>query len=211
MARENELKKEIAGKKKTNLKIELAIRAAIAETGRKKTGAVRERTVKKEITAATVSFPLKANKKRPEMFPEESSETNAISASFESSKRTLSWPVQGVITMHFGRHHYKGSDLIFPNPGITIEANGSAFVKAVFDGTVSGIFDLGPNLGVTIRHGKYITTYCNLTNLTISTGQTLKKGQIIGNVAETSNGKGELEFVITKDRENLDPEKWLRK
>ncbi len=61
---------------------------------------------------------------------------------------------------------------------------------------------------VMVRHGKYFTTYSNLSEVSVSKGQPVKIGQVLGKLAQ--NGK--LDFIISDENSKyLDPEKWLRK
>ena len=59
-----------------------------------------------------------------------------------------------------------------------------------------------------IRHGSYFTTYSNLSSASVTKGQSVKMGQIIGKVADI----GQLDFLISDLKaQAYDPEKWLRK
>jgi septal ring factor EnvC (AmiA/AmiB activator) len=145
----------------------------------------------------------------------EREETRAVSESFEKNRGNLPWPMSsGVVTMHFGKQNY-GGVVTYDNPGITIEANAGSSVKAVFDGEVLAVTSIGPVEAVIIQHGKYITSYSNLASTSVSKGQAIKMGQVVGKLAEKEDNRGELDFlitnVITNERSvNLDPEKWLR-
>lgn len=145
----------------------------------------------------------------------EREETRAMSESFEKNKGNLPWPMaSGIVTMHFGRQNY-GGVVTYDNPGITIEASTGSSVKAVFDGEVLAVTSVGPVEAVIVQHGKYITSYSNLSSTSVSKGQAIKMGQVLGKLAEKEDNRGELEFLITNvisnDRSvNLDPEKWLR-
>lgn len=109
--------------------------------------------------------------------------------------------------MRFGPHEYiKG--IVHNNQGITIEAAPNSSITAVFDGQVQNVFNVGDVTAVMIRHGKYFTTYCNLSTVSVSKGETVKTGQLIGKLADI----GQLEFVLSDEKDHLfDPEKWLRK
>ncbi|MBU7578750.1 MAG: M23 family metallopeptidase, partial [Flavihumibacter sp.] len=126
---------------------------------------------------------------------------------------SLPWPVNaGRVAMKFGRNQYEGLKVDYDNEGITIEAEANSSIKAVFDGEVSAIFTIGSIQAVIIKHGKYFTTYSNLSKVTVSKGEKVKTGQLIGRLEEKDAGRGELEFLITNDdRINLNPELWLRK
>ena len=132
----------------------------------------------------------------------------ALSDNFEKDKGHLPWPIaSGTIAMRFGPHEYiKG--IVHNNQGITIEAAPNSSITAVFDGQVQNVFNVGDVTAVMIRHGKYFTTYCNLSTVAVSKGENVKTGQLIGKLAEI----GQLEFVLSDEKDRLfDPEKWLRR
>ena len=132
----------------------------------------------------------------------------ALSGNFEKDKGHLPWPIaSGTIAMRFGPHEYiKG--IVHNNQGITIEAPPNSSITAVFDGQVQNVFNVGDVTAVMIRHGKYFTTYCNLSTVSVSKGDEVKTGQLIGKLADI----GQLEFVLSDEKDHLfDPEKWLRK
>jgi murein DD-endopeptidase MepM/ murein hydrolase activator NlpD len=120
----------------------------------------------------------------------------------------LPWPVDaGNISIAFGRHEYiKG--ISHDNPGITIESNPGSSVKVVFDGVVQNVFSVSDVSAVMIRHGKYFTTYSNLGTVTVSKGEQVKTGQLLGRLADI----GQLEFILSDDKDrNLNPQLWLRR
>jgi murein DD-endopeptidase MepM/ murein hydrolase activator NlpD len=109
--------------------------------------------------------------------------------------------------MAFGRHEYIPG-IIHDNIGVTIDVAAGAAVKAVFKGEVQSVFSIGDVNAVMIRHGKYFTTYSNLSTVSVNKGDQVTTGQIIGRVGEI----GQLEFVLSdENRRNYDPEKWLKR
>jgi septal ring factor EnvC (AmiA/AmiB activator) len=64
---------------------------------------------------------------------------------------------------------------------------------------------------VMIQHGKYFSTYSNLSNVSVQKGQTVKTGQIIGKAAANLDGDGSVDFYIYDEKSKFDPEKWLRR
>ena len=91
-----------------------------------------------------------------------------------------------------------------PSPGVA--------VKAVFDGEVSAVYSLGDGSAVTIRHGKYFTTYSNLSGVTVSKGATVKTGQTIGKAGRDDEGNGgQIDFILMIETKNVDPLPWLRR
>jgi murein hydrolase activator len=220
--REKELMKDLADKKRQDMKLASAIAAAIRRARdlatREAAAAAKKNT---ESTAAnaknnsanntsTISKPkIGTNSKTVSVFDADP-EAKALSDNFEKNRGSLPWPVTGNVSMHFGPQKYFET-VTYDNPGITIESNAGTPVKAVFDGEVTAVFSIGPVQGVVLKHGKYFTSYSNLADVTVSKGQLIKRGQVVGKVAEKDDGKGDIEFLISNDASrNFDPEKWLR-
>src|SRR5690606_36539874 len=97
------------------------------------------------------------------------------------------------------------------NPGITIGTQAGSQVKTVFDGEVIAIHNYGEAAAVVIRHGKYFTTYSNLSAVTVSKGSTVKTGQVIGRAGEADDGSGgQVNFMVMIENNNVNPATWLR-
>ena len=144
-------------------------------------------------------------------FESTTEETN-VSINFENNRGRLPWPAdQGFVSTHFGRYQVPGTQLWGDMPGIEISLPVSSNIKAVADGVVSAIFDLGGGQTVVIRHGKYFTTYNNLSSASVSKGQEVKAGKVLGKAAMGTNGDGQIIFMVTNDKNvNLNPESWLK-
>lgn len=144
---------------------------------------------------------------------ESTDEDRALSINFEAGKGRLPWPVDaGVPTIHFGSYTIPGTQLRGKSDGLTISVPLGASVKAVADGQVSSVYDLGGEQAVTIIHGKYLTTYSHLSSVNVSGGQSVKSGTVVGRAAANDNGEGEVLFMVTNERSVfLNPEQWLRK
>jgi murein hydrolase activator len=221
---EKELKKEMNLKQRQDQKLSSAITAAIR---RAREDAIREAKKRAATDAAANTTAEKAE--TPKTDPANNTTNTAavkpaiktstpvifgttadiaLSGNFEKDRGHLPWPIaSGTISMRFGPHEYiKG--ITHDNQGITIECAPGSSVMAVFDGTVSIIFNVGDVMAVMVRHGKYFTTYSNLSGVSVTKGQEVKMGQQLGRVAEI----GQLEFVLSDDKSKVfDPEKWLRK
>jgi len=63
---------------------------------------------------------------------------------------------------------------------------------------------------VMLKHGKYFTTYSNLASASVSKGQNVTSGQIIGKVGANLEGEGQLDFILTREAQMLNPQQWLR-
>jgi septal ring factor EnvC (AmiA/AmiB activator) len=166
----------------------------------------------KSSSAATKPAEKPVKESKP-LSPLGNAEDLKLSDNFEKNRGALPWPVNaGNVIMKFGNNKYEGLAVNYDNPGITIEADAGNAVKAVFDGVIVSVISIGPVEGVIIRHGKYFTTYSNLSSVSVKKGQEVKTGQALGKLDEKDSGRGELEFLITNDKNvNLNPELWLRK
>jgi murein hydrolase activator len=223
--REKELMKDFADKKKQDMKLASAITAAIKRaTAAALAEAKKNAEAKKLADAAAAktsnSTSTSANKTittAPKKVINESSfdadpAAKKLSDNFEKNRGSLPWPLEaGRISMHFGPQIVPGTTLHYYNNGLTFETEAGKAVKVVLDGEVSVVTNIGDVQAVIIRHGKYFTTYSNLSSVSVTRGQQVKTGQVIGKVAEKEDNIGELEFLISNDtNKNFDPEKWLR-
>lgn len=138
-------------------------------------------------------------------------ENTALNTSFEKNRGTLPWPVdRGYVLMHYGANKLpSGSDIVLTN--VTISSDIGSPVKVVFDGTVSRVESIDDMQVVIIQHGKYFTTYSNLSAVSVQRGQEVRTGQVIGKVAANFDGVGAVDFYMSNESSNLDPEKWLRR
>jgi len=76
---------------------------------------------------------------------------------------------------------------------------------------VVSVFDIESEWNVLIRHGKYFTTYGNLSIAGVTKGQKVKSGDIIGKAGPNSDGNGEIEFILLLENKNLDPAVWIKR
>ncbi|MCF1716648.1 peptidoglycan DD-metalloendopeptidase family protein [Flavihumibacter sp. RY-1] len=213
------IKREIAAEKKRLAELEKE-RKAKEDAARKAAAAAAAAAKKEEGSTAATKTPTKTVEEKPVSKPTSDADVMEIreeiklaSNIFEKNQGGLPWPVNSRrITMKFGRNKYEGLNVDYENEGITIEAEANSSIKAVFDGEVSAIFTIGSVQAVILKHGKYFTTYSNLSRVLVSKGDKVKTGQLIGRLEEKEGGRGELEFLITNDNQiNLNPELWLGK
>jgi len=151
---------------------------------------------------------------RPASYLDLNAKDVALNSSFAANRAKLPWPVDnGVVTLRFGSNKIENTLLTFDNPGITISTpSPGVAVKAIFDGEVSGVYNLGDGMVVTIRHGKYFTTYSNLSGVIVSKGSVVKTGQQIGKAGKDDEGNGgQVDFILMIETKNVDPLPWLRR
>jgi septal ring factor EnvC (AmiA/AmiB activator) len=135
------------------------------------------------------------------------------SINFENGRGRLPWPIDaGVISGNFGTQLIPGTLIKRVNDGIIINTTSGSAVKAIADGTIASVFDLGGEQAVVVRHGKYFTTYSHITNVSVVKGQTVKAGTVLGRALANEDGEGEVTFMVSNDKNQfLDPEKWLKR
>ena len=67
-------------------------------------------------------------------------------------------------------------------------------------------------MAITIRHGKYFTTYSNLSAVSVSKGAIVKTGQQIAKAGKDDDGSGgQIDFILMIETRNVDPKPWLRR
>ncbi|MBS1510534.1 MAG: peptidoglycan DD-metalloendopeptidase family protein [Bacteroidetes bacterium] len=166
-------------------------------------------------TPATGNKPAVKPTVVPAKKPQESVLLNAdnivLNTNFVNNKGSLPWPVdKGHLLMHYGRNQLDNGPVI-DMTGITIATDIGTPVKAIFDGTVSAVAYVEDMQVVIIQHGKYFSTYSNLTGVTVQKGQDIKLGQVLGKAAANLDGIGAVDFYISEEKGNQDPERWLRR
>lgn len=131
----------------------------------------------------------------------------AMTGSFANNRGRLPMPMTGKIVTHFGQYNVAGmSNIRLNSNGINIKGAAGSPVRSVFMGEVSGIFNAGGSTIVMVRHGIYISVYCNLANVSVHRGQNVGTGQTLGTV----NSTGVLHFQLRKETAKLNPEQWIR-
>ena len=225
-ARENELMKEMAAKRKLDRSLQNAIAAIVrreiqaqqaqqkklddarklAEARNNATGNAKPSTPAGGASPASKPTPVR---KASEL--EGTPEVTKVSVGFENNKRNLPWPVDmASVSSGFGRRNIEGTRIVEENVGITIETREGSPVKAVFEGVVASVMDVGGSPTVCIKHGKYFTTYFNLSGVSVSRGQEIRMGQVIGRAGANEDGVGEILFAVSIESTFVDPENWLK-
>ncbi|MEL6717208.1 MAG: peptidoglycan DD-metalloendopeptidase family protein [Bacteroidota bacterium] len=133
-----------------------------------------------------------------------------MAGQFKAMRGRLPWPVaNGKIVKGFGKHEHPEYENVFTeNNGINIKAPSKAIVQAVYDGKVVGKqFIPGNQNMIIIAHGTYYTVYSNIESVNVSRGEKVSAGQTIGRLSSRNT---ELHFEIWKEKQRLNPEKWIR-
>lgn len=145
-----------------------------------------------------------------------SPELKVLSNNFFENKGMLPWPVdKGVITGHFGlQKHPVLKYVTEKNIDIEITSSGVTPVKSVFRGEVVKVFSIrGANMAVIIKHGKYYSVYLNIIEVKVKAGDKVETGQLLGRVFNDKDDgdKAVLKFMISEEKDYLDPELWISK
>lgn len=134
-----------------------------------------------------------------------------LNASFEKNKGSLPWPVdRGTVLMPFGSTKLP-SGTVVQNYGITVSSEVGAPVKSIFNGTVSSVTTIEDMQVVMVQHGRYFVSYSNLQGVTVQPGEKITTGKVLGKVAPTYDGIGAIDFIISDEKINFNPEHWLRR
>ena len=184
--KEKQLRKELEDKKRIAKKIENEI-ARIIEDERKK--AIRS---------------------------DNTPEQKLIGENFAENKGRLPWPVEnGIITSKFGIHKNTVlKNVTENNIGIEITSSGKMKARSIFQGEVVKVSLItGANMTVIVRHGKFLSVYTNIVNVKVNQGDKVITKQVIGDVYSDPGESYNciLKFMITLEKEFLDPEAWISK
>ena len=137
-------------------------------------------------------------------------EDRQLNGSLEQNKGRLPVPITGPyrIERRFGLNHIT-STVVLDNKGTNYMGQAGARARAVFDGEVTAVFQIGSMKNILVRHGSYISAYCNLSSTIVQRGQKVKARDILGTVAPDDNGNFVLHFQLRKETSKLNPEQWI--
>lgn len=182
--------------------------AAKAKTNRSKATATTKSATKRNRNVAAYT-PKTAT--APSVTIEENAD-RALSTSFAANRGRLPMPITGgySITRHYGAYNVAGLNGVqLDSKGINITGSVGAQARAVFRGEVTAIFTYGGMYNVIVRHGSYMSVYCNLSSTAVRRGQNVETRQTIGTIATDASGNATLHFQLRKETARLNPEAWL--
>ena len=219
---QDEIKKKQAEANKLNAQIDKLVADEI-EKARKQAEeeAKREAEAKKKATASaqpkneTTKTTTKTESKPAATVTYSSNNSDkALSSNFEQNRGKLPVPITTsyIVVSHFGQYNVEGmKNVMLDNKGIDIQGKPGAKARAVFNGKVAAIFQLNGLFNVLVRHGQYISVYCNLSSTSVKQGDDVSTRQELGTVyTDTSNdNRTVLHFQLRKERDKLNPERWL--
>ena len=129
---------------------------------------------------------------------------------FAQLRGRLPWPVKGKVAARFGSLRAGGplkweGTLIEASPGT--QARAPAPGRVIYSDWLNGMGFL-----VVLDHGDgYLSLYGHNEQLYRQVGDTVAAGDVLGDLGDRGNGKGELYMEIRSGKRPQDPERWLRK
>ena len=216
---QNEINKKRKEANQLNARIDKLIAEEIerarkrAEEEARREAAARKKAAAKDRSMAAAG---KAVASKPlEMFSMSKADRE-LSGDFASNRGRLPMPISGpyVIVSHYGQYAVPGlRNVKLDNKGMDIQGKAGAQARAIFNGKVAAVFQLNGLFNILIRHGSYISVYCNLSTASVKSGDTVKTKQPIGQVFSdgTDNGRTVLHFQLRREKEKLNPDLWLNR
>ena len=136
----------------------------------------------------------------------------SLNGTFVQNKGKLPVPITGQyrISGRFGQYNVPGlKNVTLDNKGVNYVGRTGARARSIFDGEVTAVFQFAGSKNVLVRHGSYISVYCNLSSVIVKKGQKLKARDIIGTIAKDESGDCVLHFQLRKETTKLNPEAWI--
>lgn len=218
---QNELSKKRREANQLNARIDRLIAEEI-EKARKRAAeeARREAAARKKENEKADKTPTTTTTSKPKSTPLEtysmSKADRELSGSFVNNRGKLPMPITGayIITSRYGQYTVEGlRNVKLDNKGIDIQGKPGAQARAIFDGKVAAVFQLNGLVNILVRHGNYISVYCNLSSASVKQGDTVTTKQTLGQIFSdgSDNGRTVLHFQLRKEKEKLNPEPWLNR
>lgn len=212
-ARENA--RRIAEAKAREQRLKEAAEQASAKQRARAEQAAREAEADREAAERKAEADARRNKKEIESVREDVQEMSLmtsvdrkLSGSFEANRGRLPMPITGGyrVVSHFGQYNVEGlKGVKLDNKGINILGQPGARARSIYDGEVSAVFGFSGSMVVMVRHGSYISVYCNLSSVSVSRGQKVSTRQALGTVGRDNI----LQFQLRHNMSKLNPESWL--
>lgn len=212
-ARENA--RRIAEAKAREQRLKEAAEQASAKQRARAEQAAREAVADREAAERKAEADARRNKKEIESVGEDVQEMSLmtsvdrkLSGSFEANRGRLPMPITGGyrVVSHFGQYNVEGlKGVKLDNKGINILGQPGARARSIYDGEVSAVFGFSGSMVVMVRHGSYISVYCNLSSVSVSRGQKVSTRQALGTVGWDNI----LQFQLRHNMSKLNPESWL--
>ncbi|MGH2623310.1 MAG: murein hydrolase activator EnvC family protein, partial [Sphingobacterium sp.] len=212
---ERSFKGQLTKKQQEKRRLDAAIKAAIAReiaAARKLEEERRRRKAEEEAKKAGTSVAeeeKKIEKKTGSAVLNNTPEAAKLSAGFQSNKGRLPWPVsQGNIVRNYGNVTVERGVRDFYDY-IRIRTGDGAAVKAIFEGTVLQVINIG-SYAVIVQHGEYLTVYSNLKSASVSKGQKINTGTVLGAAdSDPEVGYSYMDLSVFRGQTHMNPAIWI--
>lgn len=142
----------------------------------------------------------------------ENSSTGPVLKEIEFDADFESNPVQGEVSMNFGKREHPITKEVKEHNGIDIKAPEGTKVVSSINGTVTDVgFDSEKGNYIIIENGNLKTLYAQLATTNVKKGDKITAKQSIGTVGKTGNATGaHLHFEMMVDGEYVDPASFMK-
>ena len=207
---QNEIRKKRQSAQKLNAQIDKLIEAEIEKARKRADEEARRKAKGQDSKSGKKPAQPSAGKTGTVDKFNMNTEDRQLSGSFEKNKGILPMPITGpyVVVGRYGQYAVT-KNVRLDNKGIDIRGKAGAKARAIFDGEVSAIFKYNGLNNVLVRHGNYISVYCNLSSVSVSKGKKVKTKDEIGTIHKDASGNAVLHFQLRKETTKLNPEVWL--
>lgn len=196
-----------AARKAAKTEAERAVAKAAAEKAKAEAKAA-------EANVKTATKEEKVEREKYEAWKSNDASGDArLSSNFVANKGRLPMPITGSYNVvgHYGNYAVAGlRNVMLDNKGIDIRGQQGCAARAVFNGTVSSVFQYAGTYIVMLRHGSYISVYSGLSSVSVRKGQSVKTKDVLGAVGQDSDGRYILHFQLRNESTRLNPEQWVR-
>ena len=178
-------------------------KARVAEAERKQAERKASEENQKRQREIAVAQKSEADFKMP-------AEDRMMSGGFESNKGRLPLPITGPYHLIRGYGTYSPDGLShvrLQSNGWHLKGQSGAKAQCIFDGIVSGVYYQGGSYIVTVRHGKYISAYINLSNVNVQKGQHVRARTVLGSLGNDHT----MQIQLRHWSSLLNPSHWLRR
>lgn len=213
---QSEIRKKKRSAEQLNAQIDRLIEIEIEKARKRAEEEARKKAERETTGGASRSKSTEKNESTKKVAPVEkfslNNEDRQLSGSFERNRGILPVPITGpyVIVSHYGQYAVDGlRNVKLDNKGIDIKGKPGAQARAVFNGEVSAIFQYNGLNNILVRHGNYISVYCNLSSVSVSKGSKVNTRTVLGTIHTDSSGNTVLHFQLRKETAKLNPELWL--
>lgn len=196
--------------------IEKARKRAEEEARREALARKKADETRDEAAGSAVSSKKTKSKVAPLETYSMSKDDRELSGNFVSNRGRLPIPITGpyIITSHYGQYSVEGlRNVKLDNKGIDIQGKPGSQARSIFNGKVAAVFQLNGLFNILIRHGDYISVYCNLSSASVKQGDNVTTRQAVGHIFSdgSDSGRTVLHFQLRREKEKLNPESWLER